>query len=332
MTIAGYEILCCPLCTQLYKNPIIGSYNTFNSRYFSDGHLEGDYIPQMPSIIKCVNNDCGKFFNIEEAKKIAQIDNGSFDAPEWKFAHYLAGYNIGLKDLEEALTTDFCKNEEEEITVRTLLLRRYNDYFRQDKEYKFSLEENESFLYNIERLIELYKNENNTSGKLFLAELYREKNEFDLCLEVLNGISNEKENEKTVREKIYSQAKVKDHKVFNIHAIAIKIEYKCDKCGESVILFDLSKMKSQLDYKYFKCKVENKIFNAPSKEKNPVDYKKPSLMQKILKTSKTYENIIEKTAISCPTCNGTDIELFNAESQNCIKCNTGRYDIVKWFD
>lgn len=216
MTIAGFEIIACPHCSQLFRNRIIGSYNTFNSRQYSDGYVEGDGIPVLPSVIKCVNNNCGKFFNVTEAEIIAEIDTKSFDAPEWKGAYYLSGNKIGVKELEEALGTDFCNNQDNEIKTRNLLHRRYNDIFRKDRKYKLSQGENDALIHNIERLIEFFKNDTSTSGKIYLAELYREKSDFNICLQILAEINNENEYEKLVKEKIYSQAKVKDDKVFVI--------------------------------------------------------------------------------------------------------------------
>lgn len=332
MTIAGLKIVSCPFCKQLYKNRIIGSYNTFNSSYFSDGHLEGDWIPEMLSIIKCINNDCGNFFNIEEAKVIAELDKNDFNAPEWKDAHYLAGYKIGIKELEEVLSINYCKNEQEEISIRTLLLRRYNDVFRKDKKHKYTSVEKENFIGNIERLIELYKNETTAAGKLFLAELYREKGDYDLCLQVLIGISNEKEDEKQFKVKIYSKAKLKDDRVFNVTTLAPKMEYKCNNCGDSLILFDLNKINSPLNYKHYKCRTENKIFNSSSNEKNPDRYYKLSAWQKLFKTKEAYKDIIPKNVIKCSNCDGKDVEEFNPENQNCIKCGQGNYDVVKWFE
>ena len=131
MKISGYEILSCPYCSQLYRNQIILSFNTFDSSYFSDGYLEGPFIPNMPSIIKCVNKHCGKFFNINEAKLMAKVDYHKSGSTEWESAYYLAQYKIGIEELEEALVIGYCKDEQEEINLRTLLLRSYNNFFRQ---------------------------------------------------------------------------------------------------------------------------------------------------------------------------------------------------------
>ena len=332
MKISGYEIISCPYCSQLYRNQIIASYNTFDSSYFSDGYLEGPFIPNMPSIIKCVDKNCGKFFNIQETKIMAKVDYQKYVTSEWKHAFYLAGYKIGIKELEEALAIGFCKDEQDEINVRIRLLRRYNDFFRQDKNYKFPSEKKEAFLRNIDRLIELHENESTTGAKLFLAELYREKSDLDLCMEILNGITNENEDEKTIKEKIYSQAKIKDDKVFNVKVIVIKKEFRCNNCGDSFILFDLSKMNNSLNYKYYRCRIENRVFNAASKENNPGSYYRLTRLQKLFRIKKPYQDTIPRKNIVCPTCNGTDLEIFNPENQNCIKCGHGNYDVVKWFN
>ena len=336
MRILGFDILFCPFCTQVYKNQIIGSSNTFNSKYFSDGHLEGQFIPMIPTIIKCVNNECGKLFNIKNAKIITQVDEFNGYEPEWEFAYNLAKYNIGIKELHEALANGICENEQEEITVRTLLLRRYNDFYRLDKDYKFSSDEKKSVIDNIERLIELHKNETSTRGKLFLAELYRERKDFDLCLEILSCINNENGSEKDIKEKIYSQAKVKDDKVFNVYAIAVKKEYKCINCGDSLILFDLDKInnltENHLDFKYFKCRSDNKVFNAPLKIQNPITEYRLNKLQKIFKLKKPHERFIHNNKLACPICNNKNIEEFNPELQKCIKCGVGNYETVKWFD
>ena len=317
MKIAGFKISKCPYCSQLYKNRIIASYNTLNSRYYSDGYIEGDFIPKMPSIIKCINSSCGIFFKIEEGKFVAEVGVEDFDNPKWNNAYYLAGYKISPIDLEEALSTDFCKDAETEKAIRVLLLRKYNDNIRYDKKQNFTPTVKSMFLTNIDRLIKLTKPEI-TAEKLFFAELYREKGDFASCERILKSLKTEKDNEKRIKEKIFSQAKVKDDKVFNIYLVAIKIEYKCDNCGDSHILFDLSKLNHPLDYKHFKCLNENRLFEAPSK---------------IFAREKESKNtFVPCDNTICPFCGGSDVEIFEPEIQDCLNCKSGKYKIVDWFN
>jgi hypothetical protein len=332
MRILGFDIAFCPFCLQVYKNQIIGSSNTFNSNYFSDGYLEGQFIPQIPSIIKCVNSKCGKLFNIKNAKIITQIDEFGGYEPEWEFAYNLAEYKIGIKELQEALETGFCENELEEITVRILLLYRYNDLYRQNRDFKFSSGEKETIIDNIDKLIELHKNETTTGGKLFLAELYREKKDFDICLEILSGISIEKESEKDIKEKIYSQAKVKDDIVFNIYTVAVKKEYKCNNCNDRLILFNLEKLDTPLQYKHFICRIDNKVFNASLKIQNPITEYRLNKLQKMFNLKKPHERFVHNNELACPICKNKNIQEFSPELQKCIKCGVGNYETVKWFD
>jgi len=316
-------------------NHVIGSSNTFNSHYYSDGHLEGQFIPNRPSIVKCNNSDCGKFFNITDAIKIEQIDEYEIDAPEWKDVFNLSNYIIGVKELEEALQIRFYKDENEEIAIRTLLLRRYNDKYRKDENYQFSPSESESFNRNLIRLIRIYERRTSIEEILFLAELYRENGDFNSCILILDEISAEKGTGRNLYEKIYSQAKVKDSKVFDVNGIAVKMEYKCSNCGDSLILFDLDWANSisehLMGYKHFICKNDSTVFSAPLKVLNPVNYYGLNFFQKLFKTKEPYSKFIANN-ITCPKCEGEKVEVFNPELQCCIQCNNGKYETIKWFD
>jgi hypothetical protein len=66
---------------------------------------------------------------------------------------------------------------------------------------------------------------------------------------------------------------VKDVKVFNIDNIGIKMEYKCSICNDSMILPDLKKLDNGPEHKHFRCKRDNKVFDAPLKMVNPKEEK-----------------------------------------------------------
>ena len=106
MKFGGYEIKSCPCCTQLYKDRVVHVKN------FSDGYVEGDWIPKFTTLVKCVNEDCGKFFNLNDQNVIAEIAFEERDSPEWKSAHNTSDCKMDKKKLEEALTSDFCKLKE----------------------------------------------------------------------------------------------------------------------------------------------------------------------------------------------------------------------------
>ncbi len=331
MTFAGDQILACPHCNQLYKNRIVSSYNTVISKYFSDGHQDGLMIPNFICIVKCFNKICGQFFNITQAKEIGvwSNDNDSLIPEEWSTAIALYEYGIDIKELEEALETDFVHDQKNEIQLRTILLRRYNDLIREKLNKSYSRDEN-AVVNNIERLIKVLNNNHEEDGKLFLAELYREKGDFDTCIKLLNEINTKNENEREIIEKIYSQAKVKDNGVFNIASIAVKREYTCNNCEHNLILFDFEKLNNTLGYNHYRCENDNTIFDSPSRINNPIGYYKLTLWQKLFRSKIPHQNTIQNEIV-CPTCKGNNLECFNPELQKCISCDKGSYSLVKWF-
>lgn len=333
MTFSGTEIKACPHCNQLLKNRIIISYNTYGSVPFSDGHL-GGVIINTTSIIKCAYNNCTQLFNVKDAKIIGEIsekENPDLIPHEWKTALPLYTNTINITDLQVSLTTDFVNNKNNEINVRTLLLRLYNDKLREDRNTSLSIDEKEFFAKNIAQLLELLNDEKTPSGKIFLAELHREIGNFDLCTNILTSITDGNETEKTIKEKIYSQAKVKDDRVFKIQDVVIKKEYKCNNCSKNLILFDLEKIYKPLEFKHYKCKNENTIFSAPSMLSNPNKSYELNFLQKALKFKAPYQRFIKKDDINCIKCNSTNTILFNPITNKCIHCLEGNYNIVKWF-
>jgi len=334
MTFSGDEIIACPNCNHIYKYPIITSYNTFKIEQFSDGHVEGTY-PNFISIIKCHNNTCGMFFQLKEAKilgKILKYDVMDLHPLEWRNAHPLNRYSITEKDLKEALTTKFCVNSENQMLVRTLLLRHYNDVFRKDRNHEFTSNRKIAYRDNLTKLIDLYKKElASTEEKIQLAELYRENGDFKSCTELLEQVTPEDKEEKEFKEKIYSQAKVNDDKVFSISRATIKKEYQCGSCNHSVIVFDLAKFESNLLYKHYRCANDNTIFSAPSRNSIPERNYAFTVWKRLFKYAAPDLRFIKNKDISCPKCMSNAIEQFNPEAQNCVNCKTGKYRTVNWF-
>ena len=333
MNFGEEEITPCPHCAKLYKKRAIVSYNTFGATIFSDGHVDG-MIPNFVSIIKCSNETCSKFFDLVEQEAIGEISKDEFgktNNEEWVNATEITNYVIETKSLEDALKTDFIKNVKNEIKVRTLLLRRYNNKFRENRKNTFSEQELILFTSNAKRLIELLKNSFTTNELLFLAELQREIGDFDASINTICNIKNENTNEKVIKEKVFSQAKLKDSIVFNVNMVAIKMEYQCISCNHTLVLFDLEKINNTLDYKHYRCKDENIIFSAASKSRNQNEFYKLNLFQKTFKTKIPYQEILINKEIYCPNCNKSETELFNPEKDKCISCKEGHYIKVKWF-
>ena len=333
MTVAGFDIIACPSCRELYKQPIIMSYNTFFASYYSDGYMDGAGIPNFTPVIKCRN--CAKFFKRQDAEKIGEMlyDEGLDSYPaEWQNAIDIDSCQLTAEELEEALQTDLCENRENELTMRTLLLERYNDVYRNTMSRSNYQLQRPEFINNIKRLLEITERDDKPEGQLMMAELHREVGEFDACLKILDGLdAGEKRNIREMKEKIYSQAKIGDAGVINFSITAIKKEFRCNKCSHSLILFDLNKLITLSKYKYFRCITENIVFNAPTMEKNPEPAFYESPLKRIFVFWKTYREYIPVKQISCSQCGGTHVESFRP-MQKCLQCGKGKYKPVQWFN
>ena len=334
MMILGFDILICPVCSQLYKKQVIASSNTFGAIFYSDGYTKGASLPNQPIILKCINKDCGQYLQIESLKKIA---SESYDREEtyypgrWESAYDVEGYKMNIEDLNEALEDSICRNIKNETNVRTNLLWSYNDLFRKDSEYVLQNRERELFINNIESLIILYQEGTSIKERMFLAELYREKGDFEHCIEILKDLKCEKPGEIILKEKIYSQSKIKNDRVFDFALIAVKKEYRCSLCNDRQILFDLEKLKDPRDYRHFICKDDNTVFNDSLKVQNPVTEYKLNKIQKLLNLKKPHERFIDNPELACPVCKSRNIVEFKPEKDKCIKCGTGNYLPIDWF-
>ena len=333
MKFSGYQIKSCPYCKQLYKDRIVVSFNTFGLKTYSDGFVIGDWIPKSTNIIKCINQDCGRFFNLNDQKEIKKVSLEESKSPEWESAYHTSTCKLGKEELKEAVTTSFCDDQKNELMVRTLLNREFNHPLREDRKKQLPENDVKSQNENLEKLITLLKPDGSAGMKLTLAEYYREKGDFNDCIEVLNTVSCEKEHETTFKEKVYSQAKIRDEKVFDLEKVATKLEYRCDCCGESLILFNLKTMQNKdFEYTHYRCKNDNKVFSSNSKVKNPVAQYKLSFWKKILGKDKPYQKYIPNDKITCPVCAGNTVEVFNPENEQCLKCKSGNYKFAIWYN
>ena len=204
-------IIACPHCEQLYRHH--STLDTFMKpeTVYSDGYIcnGSNFVVKM---VKCFT--CNKFFNIKDCKEVGALPYMGLLPKKWGNTISIIGYKNSIAELEEALYTSFCNTDENEKAVRTLLLRRFNDAFRNDSEYKQSEEERSQFIENIEKLIELSKDATNFDEKILLAELYREKGDFETCMKLITNIIPVDKIENRIRGVIYNCAEVKDDKVF----------------------------------------------------------------------------------------------------------------------
>ena len=328
MTIAGFNILACPHCEYKYKTRIIGSFNMFVSKRYSDGFIEGSWPTFMPKIVKCVNEKCSQFFNVNDAKIIAKIDKE--EQFNWEDAFYLTGYELKMEQITEALETDFGMELNTEIFLRNRIHEILNHGYRKNPKSILSEKDKDLFYSNMQRLIDLNTESISSGEKIHLAELYREAGDFDACIKILSEIKAEHKLLKPLKEKIYSQAKLKKDKVFDLDTVFVKKEYRCTACEDSLILIDFDKMENHFQYQNLKCMHCKECFNAPTFLENPAESYKLSFWQKLFKTKMPYSFFVLNIP-QCPKCRHENLEVFNPEIQNCVKCRKGKYEKVEWF-
>lgn len=333
MTILGEEIIACSHCGKAYRQPIIGSFNTFLATFYSDGYLEGSGIPNFVPVVKCAK--CSAFFLRHKAQVIGEMMEGEDKEQypkEWKNAANLREYRITAPELEEALSSDFGREGKNEYTLRYQLLHAYNHAWRnREAPSKGNQLENAGFMANAVRLIDMLEKKEDPDQLLFIADLYRQTGNFEKCLSILEGMWNLPKGEKRKQlEQIYSQAKIKDPMVLDFDFTAVKKEYSCSRCGESIFLFDLDKIISSLDFRHFRCIPENRVFNASMLKSNPLPYYSSSIFKRLFRRKKAWQQFVPAGKIHCPHCKTDRVEPFST-SQKCIYCGKGRYRAVKWF-
>ena len=125
MTIEKFKITACPFCLELYKQRIYGSINNFNSVYYSDGEIVNGSVTNVPSIVKCINKDCSKFFKIEDAEVIDEYDFKLGVTNEYENAYSLSGYKLNVDQLQELLELNHFNDSQEEISIKTTFLLLY---------------------------------------------------------------------------------------------------------------------------------------------------------------------------------------------------------------
>lgn len=198
----------CPHCGTLMRDYELMSYTVHTSTTYSDGLCE-DGIPKNKDISICVA--CSKAFWREDAKLSKELDYETMEELEgaldmmnlpWRFDDDRQEKKILFyKDL---LENDFADNDLKETYLRTRLWRSINDLVRhlsvwRDarnlKQLRFIIKHRKESLRlfkkyeglsneNLKRLIFLYIKKGDVD-LLYLADMYREKNDFNKAMEIL---------------------------------------------------------------------------------------------------------------------------------------------------
>ena len=197
MTLGNSIIVSCPTCEGKKELMQINSGNTFGEKFWSDCKSEAPMLPKLSPIQKCPH--CNHYYLLSRVK----IEDGSNYSMEcgWPTFHEM------LEALEESKNWGLTKKEYSQIHLQTLWS--FNDMERYGNKVPEEIRSKVKPI--IEKLIPTI------DDLLFKAELYREMEMYNHCLDTLKSYSSQKEYNKQIADIIASYAEKKDCKVFNIY-------------------------------------------------------------------------------------------------------------------
>lgn len=173
----------CPHCKGHFKERTLASGNTFGARYWTDGKMDADMLPESDWLVMCPN--CLEPVWLDKAAEVGEIKRpGKESARDYKDYHLL---EFGRTPSEEgALATlrDISLTKEEKTYVRFKLWWRWNNARRYQRK-KMPLKGYE--IANLEALLKLLDGAD-INELVTKAEIYRELGRFEEALEIIDGL------------------------------------------------------------------------------------------------------------------------------------------------
>ena len=201
-------IIPCPQCGHRGKKRTLCSGNTFGAELWSDGKQIARMLPEFPWLVRC--KKCRKFFHAEEKLAIKRLQYGDPDYKEldnYEFFEFPS-----FSDYIDALGI-----EEDELYLRFMIFRSFNDYIRDNKEDQVTEEMQMLHEDNLKSLLfMLEESKDKDINSLFTRiEINRELGRFDKCFELLNTIADPKyEN---IKSRFMDEVVKKNRRVFRIY-------------------------------------------------------------------------------------------------------------------
>ncbi|MDD2634961.1 MAG: hypothetical protein PHW82_05620 [Bacteroidales bacterium] len=172
----------CPECGSiLFKESLVSS-NTFGARYFSDGKVIAPNQPEFPQITKCFK--CDTIFWLFKENEVGTSYGNS---KESELENAIEARFLSLDEYFIALKNGIVKSDTEEYYVRQKILWLYNDRLRDGQPLFTDKDDKGRWRENIVALINVLNSED-ANDKTIMAELYRNLENFDKCIEIINSI------------------------------------------------------------------------------------------------------------------------------------------------
>jgi len=161
------------------------SGNTYGAIFFSDGKRWASMMPEFTLITKC--KKCHFIFWLNELNQKGSYD---FNDPNYEsFEHIDDAEFLEISDYVMALNNLDTIDTNHEAYIRRQIWWGYNDRHRRNE--IFFLDDNDKNVYyhNCNRLIELLDN-TDENHIIMIAELYRNTEQYDKSLKLLNSLKN----------------------------------------------------------------------------------------------------------------------------------------------
>ncbi len=175
----------CAKCDHLLRQESISSGNTFGATIYSDGKYIAPMMPEFADLSKC--RSCKHIFWVSKAKVIAEHYPHEVEtlSPEWQNAHMLEFLTINeyFRALDQGLAT----TPEEELYIRKQILWAFNDRVRKGKALFRAKKDPDRWEENLDKLLDLLTPDD-VDEKIMIAEIYRNKEDFKKCLELIGSI------------------------------------------------------------------------------------------------------------------------------------------------
>ncbi|MGY6521306.1 MAG: hypothetical protein ACXIUD_06225 [Mongoliitalea sp.] len=191
MLLGDTNVYFCPHCSGAVLQERVTSANGIGARYYSDGLVKGPYLPRIVLVTRC--GHCSQIFWLDEILLLDKIE----DEPTDQLAinksvffrlHGTYAFHLDKEGLMEALHEKCFRTPQEEVYLRQRLLWLLNEPLLSSE--NFPNEEHQlTWKENCMVLIQLLKPVSEHEF-LLLAELYRNIQDFDACMDTLDRVTD----------------------------------------------------------------------------------------------------------------------------------------------
>lgn len=198
-------IINCPNCGSEKKLISLLSGNTFGAKSWSDTKQEAPMLPRLSVVQKCPH--CGHYFMLPDEKpRYSKTNDYTMDTGDLPFEEMKPAFLL-LEN--EVVGTD------KELALRLSFIHSFNDAFRFEEKDLRNKADWDLHKSNLLATVPLLKKQGEDSIPV-IAEFYREAEEYQRCLDVLDSYIQSNDFLNAVCDEIRMRAKNSDPIVFEI--------------------------------------------------------------------------------------------------------------------